>query len=116
MTPDTKNKGASQMHMDELAIDVTLVENLVKDQFPHWAGAPFQPLGDTGSSNKLYKLGDKHIVRLPRQKGGGASVLKEALWCEKLANQLPMSICSRSGDLASQILRGLRAVFMKSLS
>lgn len=68
------------LHRDELVLDTARVRRLVDATFPQYAGLPLAPLGDTGSTNALFRLGDDLLVRLPRQPGGGESVAKEARW------------------------------------
>lgn len=70
----------SQLHSDELSIDVTLARRLVDTAFPDYAGRDLTPTRDTGSSNALFRLGNDMLVRLPRQPGGGATIEKEVRW------------------------------------
>lgn len=70
----------SQLHSDELSIDVSLARRLVDAAFPEYAGHDLTPTRDSGSSNALFRLGNDMLVRLPRQPGGGATISKEARW------------------------------------
>jgi aminoglycoside phosphotransferase (APT) family kinase protein len=80
------------MHDDELALDAALVRRLIDAQFPHWADEPVRELGASGSSNALFRLGEDLLVRLPRQSGGGAAIVKEARWARTLARILPVAV------------------------
>lgn len=70
----------SQLHTDELQIDVMLARRLVDTAFPDYAGRHLTPTRDSGSSNALFRLGEDMIVRMPRQPGGGATIEKESRW------------------------------------
>lgn len=68
------------MHDDELPISPELVRRLLARDLASYAGEPVRPLGVTGSSNALFRVGDDLLARLPRQPGGSATILKEARW------------------------------------
>ncbi|WP_246142790.1 aminoglycoside phosphotransferase family protein [Nocardioides rubriscoriae] len=76
------------MHENELDVDADLVRRLVAQSFPDLAGSPIQAVGDSGSTNALYRLGDDLAVRLPRQSGGGESITKEAQWLPYVGSRL----------------------------
>lgn len=80
------------LHTNELAIDLDLVRRLVDGAFPDLAGLILAPLGQSGSSNRQFRLGDELLVRLPRQPGGGATIDKELRWTEKTGRYLPVSV------------------------
>jgi aminoglycoside phosphotransferase (APT) family kinase protein len=80
------------VHDDELAIDLELVRGLVARSAPDLAGRPVSPLGATGSSNALFRLGSDLVVRLPRQPGGGATIEKEARWAPYVAAHLEVAV------------------------
>lgn len=74
-----------RLHADELDVNGPLVEALLRSQFPQFASWGVSELDGSGSSNVLYSLdradgSDRLLVRLPRQRGGSASVHKEADW------------------------------------
>lgn len=83
---------ATRLHDNELSIDLDLVERLIATQFPQYARMSLQPLGASGSSNLLFRLGDDFLVRLPRQPGGGASIDKEGRWLPKIRDHLPVAV------------------------
>lgn len=76
------------LHDDQLPIDTDLVRRLVERSFPEYAGLTITPLGASGSTNALYRLGKDLLVRLPRQPGGSASIDKEARWLPFVAPHL----------------------------
>jgi aminoglycoside phosphotransferase (APT) family kinase protein len=80
------------MHADELQVDETLIGRMVADQLPEHACAPVRRLSASGSSNTLFRLGDELLVRVPRQPGGSATILKEARWLPYLEEALPTSV------------------------
>ena len=81
-----------KMHADELDTDAALVERLLTEQFPHWAGLPIQPVVPMGTDNALYRLGDDMVVRLPRRPGDSIPLEKERRWLPKLAPLLPLAV------------------------
>ena len=80
------------VHANEIPIDDLLVKRLVAEQFPEWAGLPLEPPGQSGSSNRLYRLGTDYLVRLPRQPGGGDTIVKEHQWQRVLQDHLDIRI------------------------
>jgi len=80
------------LHDDELPVDLALVRGLVDGQLPAYAGLPLSPLGASGSSNALFRLGAELLVRLPRQPGGSATILKEARWLPLVGPALPVAV------------------------
>ena len=82
----------NRLHKNELRIDRDLVERLIAAQFPQYAGMSLQQLGESGSSNLLFRLGDELLVRLPRQPGGGSSIDKESRWLPTIRDHLPVAV------------------------
>jgi aminoglycoside phosphotransferase (APT) family kinase protein len=82
----------SQLHSNELSVDEALVRRLLASQFPEYAGLTLQPLGATGSSNVQFRLGSEWLVRLPRQPGGGESLIKEQVWGQYIGERLPVAV------------------------
>lgn len=79
-------------HPDELPIDATLVRRLVDSAFPTYAEHEVVALPRSGSSNALFRLGDDALVRLPRQPGGGVSLVKEAAWLPSVAAGVSVAV------------------------
>jgi aminoglycoside phosphotransferase (APT) family kinase protein len=80
-----------RMHADEHTIDTTLVERLVRGQFPRWADLPVTPLASGGTVNAVYRLGDGLTVRLPLTAGGAGDIAKEARVLPALG-ELPVAV------------------------
>jgi len=80
------------LHADELPIDLGLVRALVDRALPDCASLPLTRLRSSGSSNALFRLGDELLVRLPRQAGGSATIVKEARWVPHVAPWLPVPV------------------------
>jgi len=78
------------LHDDEIPIDTGLVRALVGRAMPDYADLPVRRLDSSGSSNALFRVGEQFIVRLPRQPGGSATILKEARWLPVLGSSLPV--------------------------
>ena len=60
---------ADTLHDDALPVDVRLVRALVDGALPEYASLPLSPLGFSGSSDALFRLGDELLVRRARQPG-----------------------------------------------
>ena len=80
------------LHQDELDIQPSLVGRLIADQFPRYAHLKLVALESSGSSNKLFKLGDEMLVRLPRQLTAAQAIGKEAEWLPLFKPPLPVAI------------------------
>lgn len=76
----------------EIDINVTLVRQLVAEQFPHWAGLSIKPAEFTGWDNRTFRLGQDMVVRLPSADRYSAQVEKEHSWLPRLAPLLPLPI------------------------
>ena len=83
---------ARALHSDEFPINAALVRALVRRAMPDHAETPVRRLPSSGSTNALYRLGDDLLVRLPRQRGGSATISKEVAWLPLLGPQLPVSV------------------------
>lgn len=82
------------LHGDEIPMDLPLVRALVDHALPAYAALPLRPLGHTGSTNALFRLGDDLLVRLPRQAGGSTAIDKEARWLPRVGPLLPVDVPS----------------------
>jgi aminoglycoside phosphotransferase (APT) family kinase protein len=81
----------SPLHLDEVAVDEELVRRLVDSQFPEWSGLRLTPASG-GTENRMLRLGDGLVVRLPRTPSAAAAVAKEHRWLPRLAPQLPLRV------------------------
>jgi aminoglycoside phosphotransferase (APT) family kinase protein len=80
------------LHHNEISISLDLVRSLIDAQFPRYVSLPVTPLGVSGSTNRLFRLGDALLVRLPRQPDSGKGINKERDWLPELRGQLPVAI------------------------
>lgn len=80
------------MHDDELEISDELVRRLIDRDAPELGDRPLRRLTASGSTNALFGLGADHLVRLPRQPGGSATIETEARWLPHLASTLPVPV------------------------
>lgn len=78
------------MHQDQLSIDESLVRRLVTDQASRWKDLPLRPVRSDGTVNALYRLGQRHVVRLPLLAGGGSA--EEAENCRRFAPLLTVAV------------------------
>jgi aminoglycoside phosphotransferase (APT) family kinase protein len=80
------------MHPDETDIDETLVGRLVAAQFPDWADLRIEAVEPRGTDNRLYRLGDDLVLRLPCRERTVKTLVKERAWLPRLAPHLPFDI------------------------
>jgi aminoglycoside phosphotransferase (APT) family kinase protein len=74
--------------------DITagLVSQLVRTQFPQWAGLPVRPVDADGWDNATFRLGEEMSARLPSAEEYVPAVQKEQRWLPVLAGQLPLPV------------------------
>ena len=82
-TPETFNK---------LDLTVSLVTDLITEQFPQWAHLPIKPIELSGWDNRTFHLGEKMSIRLPSAEGYALQVQKEQKWLPVLAPHLSFPI------------------------
>ncbi|MBI1311427.1 phosphotransferase [bacterium] len=75
----------------EWDIDADLVRRLLREQHPDLVTADLRLL-DTGWDNVFFRLGDRHVVRLPRRQLAVPLIVHEQTWLPQLASLLPVSI------------------------
>lgn len=76
----------------ETATDVSLVDELLRTQFPRWHGLPVTEVVHGGTSHALYRLGDDLAVRLPRRDWAKDDPAKEAFVVPLVAPHLPVAV------------------------
>jgi aminoglycoside phosphotransferase (APT) family kinase protein len=79
------------LHENEIPTDETVVRALLREQRPEWAELPVAAAG-AGTDNRMYRLGDQLLMRLPRTPGNAEAVSKEQTWLPRLAPHLPCRI------------------------
>jgi aminoglycoside phosphotransferase (APT) family kinase protein len=75
-----------------ITVDADQVRRLIRDQFPHLAGLPVEPVADGGWDNRTFRLGPDRLVRLPSAAEYALAVDKEHRWLPVLAPRLPLPI------------------------
>jgi aminoglycoside phosphotransferase (APT) family kinase protein len=73
----------------DVAIDVELVRELLREQHADLADCALTTLGE-GWDNMLYRLGDDLTVRLPRRAAAATLIEHEQRWLPELARRLPL--------------------------
>jgi aminoglycoside phosphotransferase (APT) family kinase protein len=73
-------------------INTALVQRLMAEQFPQWAGLQIKPVAVSGWDNRTFHLGPDMSVRLPSAAGYSPQVAKEQQWLPQLAPLLPLPI------------------------
>lgn len=69
-----------------------LIQRLVAEQFPQWAGLPVTPVSSPGTSYQHYRMGADLAVRAPREGDDDEQLLKEWQWLPRLAPALPLEV------------------------
>lgn len=80
------------MRDGETATEVSLVDELIRAQFPRWHGLPITEVRHGGTSNAMYRLGDTLAVRLPRREWAKDQAAKEAAIVPLVAPHLPVEV------------------------
>lgn len=75
----------------EHAIDAALARALLAEQHPELAGLPLRELAN-GWDNVIFRLGEAHVVRLPRRAAAADLIRNEQRWLPTLAPGLPLPI------------------------
>lgn len=81
-----------KMHADELDLQPEVVRRLLAAQFPDWADLPLEPVLPRGTDNRLFRLGEEMVVRLPCRKRTAKTLERERKWLPKLAPHLPLDV------------------------
>ncbi len=80
-----------RMPVAEVAIDTSLVRALLEAQHQDLASLPLVEAGE-GWDNKLFRLGDSLVVRLPRRQLAAALIEHEQRWLPVLAPHLSLPV------------------------
>lgn len=75
-----------------MEITVSLVQDLIRRQFPQWAALPVRPVEKSGHDNRTFHLGDAMAVRLPSGPAYQAQAEKEARWLPYLQAHLDFPV------------------------
>jgi aminoglycoside phosphotransferase (APT) family kinase protein len=75
----------------EVTIDPSLVRALIQEQHADLAHLELNDFGE-GWDNRLFRLGDELIVRLPRRAASTALIEHEQRWLPRLSPSLPLPI------------------------
>jgi aminoglycoside phosphotransferase (APT) family kinase protein len=83
---------ASRSEISPKDIDASLVARLIAGQFPQWSGLPVTPVEPGGWDNRMFRLGEDLVARLPSAAAYAPQVEKEHFWLPRLAGRLPVAI------------------------
>jgi aminoglycoside phosphotransferase (APT) family kinase protein len=75
----------------DVAVDRSLVIALLQEQHTDLAHLPLTEMGE-GWDNKLFRLGDDFVVRVPRRAASAALVEQEQRWLPRLSPMLPLPV------------------------
>lgn len=77
---------------DTLNISLSLVTDLIVEQFPQWAHLPISPVALSGWDNRTFRLGSEMSIRLPSASCYAAKVPIEHKWLPILTPHLSFRI------------------------
>ena len=77
-----------------LEVNVKLVKNLIRNQFPKWQHLNVAPIEKSGWDNRTFHLGDDMLVRLPSAERYASQPEKEFEWLPKLSKYISLPIPS----------------------
>ncbi len=77
----------------EIEINEELVSGLIQTQFPEFSDQPISFLSE-GYDNANFRLGNSHLIRLPRRTLGSELISNEIIWLPKLEPLLPIPVPS----------------------
>lgn len=75
-------------------INVELVKELIKEQYPKWGDLEIRPVEKSGHDNRTFHLGDDMSVRLPSRYEYASQIEKESTWLPKLKPYISFKIPS----------------------
>lgn len=65
-----------------------VLANLLRAQFPHWAGLEIDAVRSSGTDNTTYRLGPELVARLPKSSASVPALVKEQPWLPRLERKL----------------------------
>jgi aminoglycoside phosphotransferase (APT) family kinase protein len=77
---------------DELEISLSLVTDLIAEQFPQWTDLSIKPVPVSGIDNRMFRLGEEMLIRLPSAEEYSEQVKKEQKWLPLIASGLSFRI------------------------
>ncbi|MEM7717919.1 MAG: phosphotransferase [Pseudomonadota bacterium] len=83
---------SQQLHNDEIPTATTALRRAISGQHPKFAGLPLELTASHGTQNRIWRLGDDHLVRVPRQISTIPALEKEAEWLPRLGPKLPLPL------------------------
>ena len=81
-----------RLHDNEIEVSESLVRALLRSQLPDLAELPLRPAQSWGTDHAMWRLGEEHVVRLPRIDWAAGQVRMERTLLPKLAEALPVRV------------------------
>ena len=75
-----------------MRIDASLVDGLIRGQFPRWQDLQLTELKHGGTDHAIYRLGDELAVRLPRLEEAKDQAERDFVVVPRLAPHLPVAV------------------------
>lgn len=80
------------MHADEIDFDSSLVQRSIAKRFPEWAELPLHEVEPAGTDNRLFRIGDELVARMPVHESSVSALRNEARWLPRLGPELPVLV------------------------
>lgn len=75
-----------------IEISTNIISQLIEEQFPEWKDLTVKAVENSGWDNRMFKLGDNMVVRLPSSKIYEDKIEKEFFFLPKLSSELSCEI------------------------
>jgi aminoglycoside phosphotransferase (APT) family kinase protein len=80
------------MHLTQHEVPAGLASALIAAQMPDLAQCALWQVGEAGTDNTLFRIGDRRVARFPRLPHAADQIAKEARWLPLLAPHLPLAV------------------------
>ncbi|WP_181408276.1 phosphotransferase [Schumannella sp. 10F1B-5-1] len=87
----TTGTARPRLHADEVDIDPDAVRRALDAQHPRFRDLPLTPLAGGGTINRVFRLGDELVVRVPLIEWGARDAEREARILPRLHGMLPVA-------------------------
>lgn len=80
------------MKQNKFDVSVSLIKNLIFEQFSQWKNLPIKEVEVQGWDNRTFRLGSEMLIRMPSAECYAVKVEKEQKWLPILAKHLSIKI------------------------
>ena len=80
------------LHDEEVPLSLSIITELLETQFPELSDQRLWILNNAGTVNVVVRLGEKYVLRLPRQRAGSSNIEREARWLPEIARHCSLRV------------------------